>query len=319
MAQLIRGIHHITVIAGNTQNNFDFNSGILGMRMVKKTINFDDPYTYHLYYGDAVGSPGGIMTFFPWEGAKVGKLGSGMMSSTYYAVNEGSEEFWLKRLNEYQVKNDGVSELYGQSRIAFADREGLQMELLFVNPKSDKRLGYGGVVPEDYAIKGFAGAQLKISRPEATIALLTQLMGYAIKEEEGNRVRLNAIEETEAPIIDLEIDKTAIPGRQGAGIVHHIAFAVDTEKEQLEIQRQLQNAGLQVTEVRDRNYFKSIYFREPSGILFEIATRPPGFGVDESNESLGESLMLPEWYEGRRSEIEQHLPPLKLNYAAFKV
>jgi glyoxalase family protein len=311
MAPLVTGIHHITAIAGDPQKNVDFYTGILGLRMVKKTINFDAPDVYHFYYGDELGTPGTILTFFPFKGARRGTKGSGELTYTAFSVPANSLEYWLERLKKYQVTTSSVLTRFGESLIRFEDHDGLGIELVGTDKDSRKPWSYG-LIPEEHAIRGFYGATLNLRDKGATEDLLTGLMDYKFIAEEDGRFRYGTKGEP-GDIIDIVLDKSGRPGIQSAGTVHHIAFRTDNAVTQQEIQQKLMQNRVQVTEVKDRNYFKSIYYREPGGVLFEIATDDPGFAIDEERDHLGEALKLPDWVEPQRAEIESQLPEVKLN------
>ena len=302
------GIHHISAIVGNPQENVDFYAGILGMRLVKKTVNFDDPGTYHLYFGDETGSPGTIMTFFPWPTAFRGRIGDGQVGVTSYAVPEGSLSFWKERLEHFGVPFVEV-ERFGELYIQLDDPHGLHIELVERAEGKHSEWTFAGVLPET-AIKGFAGATLYSSSPQQTADVLTQVMGLELIAREGEYIRFKS-----PAAIGNIIDLKTVPGRRGAmgpGTVHHIAWRAKDQPEHLQWQDHVMQHGLRVTEVKDRYYFNAIYFPEPGGILFEIATDPPGFSVDEKPEMLGKQLMLPPQYEHLRDEMEHKLPVLQV-------
>lgn len=308
MKLINKGIHHITAIAGDPQENVDFYTGVLGLRMVKKTVNFDAPDTYHLYFGDHQGTPGTVITFFPWENAQKGKIGSGQVGVTTYAVPEGSLLFWKERLEKFHVKFT-IETRFQEEYIRFQDPHGLEIEIREGKSGSLSKWSFGGV-SEAEAIKGFAGATLYSKDPDKTGSLLEELFGFEKIGEDQGRIRYqstadlgNVIDLTKAPMDS---------GIQGVGTVHHIAFRTSDESEQLAWKKLLEDKGYRVTEVRDRNYFKSIYFNEKGGILFEIATEGPGFDRDETFENMGSELKLPPQYENRREEIESKLPTIKI-------
>ena len=279
----VPGIHHVTALASDPQRNLDFYTGVLGLRLVKLTVNFDDPGTYHLYYGNHEGTPGTIMTFFPWPAASRGSVGAGQVSEVSFAVPHGSTDHWARKLQK-------VPEADGS--LLFADPDGLPLRL---EPSAE---GAG------HAIQRFAGVTLQERQAPSTADLLTTAMGF---EANGDNLFRSAND-----VVLLAEDAYAKPGRMGAGTVHHVAFRAETEERQLEWQQLLKKRGLHVTEVLDREYFHSIYFREPGGVLFEIATDPPGFAVDELPSELGTHLKLPPWLEPRRTDIERKLPKLSL-------
>jgi glyoxalase family protein len=306
----ILGLHHVTAICSDPQTNLDFYAGVLGLRLVKKTVNFDDPSTYHLYYGDGVGSPGTVMTFFPWPGARRGVLGSGQTHTTAFAVPEPSLGFWRQRLEEARVRVQDV-EHFGVPGLAFADPDGLRLELLATSGPEGGRGPWGGSsVPAGHAIRGFDGVMLLHSDGAATEELLVDAMGFRKVAVDGSRVRYESGDGGSGTFVDLLHDPNAAPGRVAGGSVHHIAFRVADDDAQAEWQSRLSRAGHPTTEVKDRMYFHSIYLREPGGVLFELATDNPGFATDESVDRLGSGLRLPPWLESMRDRIEQALPVL---------
>ena len=303
------GIHHVTAISGGPQRNVDFYAGVLGTRLVKKTVNFDDPGTYHLYYGDGNAAPGTIMTFFPWEGAPKGRIGSGQVITTSYSIPETSLGFWTQRLVEHGVRFEKPRDRFGDTVLAFEDPDGLRLEIV---ASSDTRAGHDGPTPAEHSIRGFHHAALAVRNAERTIELMTDHLGFRRVDEAENRVRLAAGDGGPGNLVDV-MDATDFPrGNRGVGTVHHIAFRVPDEETQLAVREEVDSLGYDVTPVLDRNYFRSIYFREPGGVLFEIATDPPGFAADEDPEHLGEELRLPAWLEARRGEIEEVLTPLRV-------
>ncbi|MCM3759197.1 ring-cleaving dioxygenase [Alkalihalobacillus oceani] len=313
MPKKTKGIHHITAIVGHPQENVDFYAGVLALRLVKKTVNFDDPGTYHLYFGDEGGQPGTIMTFFPWPNAQRGKIGAGQVGVTAFAVPQGALGFWEKRLKAFKIAFS-KAERFGEVYVQFEDRHGLPLELVEREEGAINTWQFGDVTPE-VAIKGFAGATLLSKQPEQTAELLEREMGLEKVAEEGEMIRFRATGEI-GNIIDLR--KSVLPGGQiGVGMVHHIAWRAEDNKDQLDWKKLLEHSGYRVTPVRDRNYFNAIYFKEYGGILFEIATDPPGFAHDESLETMGEKLMLPAQYEPDREKIEQIVLPFKVRQVDF--
>ena len=311
MSAPILGLHHVTAIAGDPQTNVDFYSGVLGLRLIKKTVNFDDPSTYHLYYGDGVGSPGTVMTFFPWPGVRRGVLGSGQTHTTAFAVPERSLDFWRLRLEESRVRVHDV-ENFGVPGLAFADPDGLQLELLGGIAEDDAREPWlGSSVPAEHAIRGFDGVTLLHADGAATERLLVGAMGFRKVAVDGRRIRYESGDGGSGTFVDLLRDPGVAPGRVAGGSVHHVAFRLADDHAQAEWQTHLSRAGHPTTEVKDRMYFHSIYFREPGGVLFELATDNPGFTADESEEKLGSGLRLPPWLESIRDRIEQALPSLE--------
>lgn len=302
----IAGIHHITAVASSAAENLQFYTRVLGLRLVKKTVNFDDPYTYHLYYGDESGHPGTILTFFPWERLPRGKPGAGMVTAIAFAVPEASMEYWRRRLAGIDI-DCRTDTRFGAPVIRFGDPHGLPLELIG-EPSSAAGQGVAAT-----AITGFHSATVLLNRIAATQELITAAMAMGLAAQEDNRYRF-AMQDPHAPghLIDLVEDPSADTGRPGGGTVHHIAFRTPDSRQQLAWQQRLRRRGLGVTEVRDRKYFQSIYFHEPGGVLFEIATDPPGFTVDEDLRQLGAALQLPDRIEPLRGRIERQLPPLAL-------
>ena len=304
------GLHHITAIASNPQTNVDFYTGVLGLRLVKKTVNFDDPSAYHLYYGDESGSPGSIITFFYWPGHEArGRIGAGQNTAIVFAAPAASLDFWQQRLAANNVAATRRSR-FGEDVVAFADPDGIPVEIVAVT--DDTRTGWTtAAIPAEQALRGMHTAELTVRAPQATENLITATMGYRLVRREGNRARFtSATAERSGTYIDVIADASTAPGAGGSGTIHHIAFSVPDDATELVMQKALHVAGYSVSEVRDRNYFHSIYYREPGGILFEIATANPGFAVDESLASLGTALKLPVQFERARSQIERLLPPI---------
>src|SRR3954447_3434333 len=315
MANEILGIHHVTAIAGEPQPNVDFYAGVLGLRLVKVTINFDDPGTYHLYYGDGVGHPGTIMTFFPWPGAPRGRKGTGQVTSTAFAVPVDAISYWVARLDQHQVPHTGPLERFGEQVLACSDPDGLGIELIATATASPDRAYSQGPVPVQSAIHGFHSASLTEGGYQRTAALLTDAMGFHLVGQEGNRFRYAAGGGEAGAIADIVCAPEERSGRVAVGTVHHIAWRTADDQQQRAWQEELARLGYDVTPIIDRKYFHSIYYREPGNILFEIATDPPGFAVDEPIGQLGTHLELPPWLEPQRKEIEQALPALRLPQA----
>lgn len=306
MQKQTAGIHHITAIVGNPQENIDFYAGILGLRLVKKTVNFDDPQTYHFYFGDEKGTPGTIITFFPWVGAYPGVIGDGQVGITSYAIPTGAMDFWQERLKNFNIQTV-KSERFGETVLQFSDVHGLHLELVEREEGSLNHWQFDDITPE-VAIKGFAGAILYTAQPEDTMRTLENVMGLEKIAEDDKFVRFRATSELGSTI---DVKKTSLGiGRMGVGTVHHIAWRAQDDADQIEWQQFVRENGFHVTPVQDRNYFNAIYFRERGGILFEIATDPPGFAHNESLETMGEKLMLPPQYEIYREQLERHLPPV---------
>jgi len=308
MTKKSMGIHHITAIVADPQENVDFYAGVLGLRLVKKTVNFDDPETYHLYFGDETAKPGTIITFFPWGNAYKGKIGDGQVGVTTYAVPVGALAFWEKRLEKFNVpfsKETRFKEQY----LAFDDPHGLHLELVERQEGEPNSWETQGVA-KGVAIKGFGGATLYTANAEKTAELLETVMGLEKIEEEDGLLRFRAASEI-GNMIDVKLSPVGV-GQMGVGTVHHIAWRAQDDADQLDWKERVEAYGLGVTPVQDRQYFNAIYFREYGDILFEIATDPPGFAIDESQESLGEALMLPEQYEKHRKNIQRVLPPIQV-------
>lgn len=302
------GIHHITAIVGHPQENVDFYAGVLGLRMVKKTINFDDPGTYHLYFGNGAGKPGTIITFFPWANALQGKIGAGQVGVTSYVVPPGALPFWQERLEKYKV-TVAKETRFGEDYLTFEDPHGLLLELVEREEGELNDFESGGITA-NVAIKGFGGATLFSSRPDQTGKTLVDVMGLEKVGEERDLMRFRSYSDI-GNVIDVK--RTPLDrGQMGVGTVHHIAWRAEDDQDQLEWQEHVRNQGYAVTEVKDRNYFNAIYYQEHGEILFEIATDPPGFAHDETPETMGEKLMLPEQYETRREQLTESLIPIEV-------
>ncbi|MCC5890733.1 MAG: ring-cleaving dioxygenase [Alkalibacterium sp.] len=300
------GIHHITAIVGHPQENADFYTTVLGLRLVKKTVNFDDPQTYHLYFGNEQAQPGTIITFFPWSNGSKGTIGSGQVGITTYAVPAGSLPFWEKRLSTKEVDYVNTTR-FDENVLQFEDVHGLKLELLEREEGPLNSWSNNGISAEK-AIKGFAGAVLFSANPKATIQTLTDTMGLTFLKEEADVVRLKAVGDL-GNTIDIPLESSR-PGDMGVGTVHHIAWRAEDEADHKDWLQHIKHSGFQVTDIKDRNYFKALYFREYGGILFEIASDTPGFTVDESQDTLGQKLKLPEHYEPARERLERILPPI---------
>ncbi len=315
MSKLVTGLHHVTALASDAQANLNFYAGLLGLRLVKKTINFDAPEVYHLYYGDENGSPGTILTFFPYSGIPQGRKGKGQLTVTSFSISENSMDFWIKRLDRFHIKYVGPQQRFEELVLYFEDHEGLGLELVANN--IDDREGFGkGNISSEYAIKGFYGITLSEECYERTAGLLVGQMDHTLIAEKGNRFRFSPNSKP-GSLVDVLCMPDALNGLPGCGTIHHVAFATANDATQLEARDKLLKAGLNVTPVLDREYFHSIYFREPGGVLFEIATIPPGFAIDERVEHLGESLKLPSWEEPNRRIIEQGLSPIQLDIKKY--
>jgi len=312
MDSKIRSLHHVTAIASDPQRNLDFYVGLLGLRFVKRTVNFDDPGTYHFYFGDGRGTPGTILTFFPWPDVRRGIRGTGQIEATAFAISPNSISYWLERFKEQHVTAEKTPPRFGEDVIRFTDPDGLLIELIASSSLASVEPWPHSPVPPEQALHGFHSVSAALEGYEKTARLLTDSFGYRLIDELGNRFRFAAPGDT-APgrIVDLLCLPDTHVGQVAAGSVHHIAFRAKDDAEQLKWREHLVNLGYNVTPVIDRTYFHSIYFREPGGVLFEIATEPPGFTLDEKLEELGTHLRLPPWMESARSQIEKILPPIQ--------
>lgn len=310
MTDTLPGIHHVTSIVGEPQQNVDFYTGVLGLRLVKVTVNFDMPQTYHFYYGDGAGSPGTILTVFTWPNMPQRPAGNGQITVTGFAIAPDSVDYWQERLAKRGVQTEEPTERFGETVIAFSDPDGLRYELV-ADPSAPLRTAVAWPampVPEEHALRGFSGITISAKSAAPTGAILTTLLGLKTVGREGNRARYQIGEGVDRAMVDIVENPDNPRGREGVGTVHHVAWRTPDDEAQAAWRERVGAAGIGVTPVRDRQYFRSIYFREPGGVLFEIATDPPGFQVDESFEELGSSLKLPPWLEPQRAEIEQVLP-----------
>lgn len=310
----IPGIHHVTAIAGDPQENIDFYTGVMGLRLVKITVNFDDPEAYHLYYGDGHGRPGTILTFFSWPGARQGRQGNGQVTAASFAVPKDSLAFWSDRLARNGVASEKVTERFGQPVLSFSDGDGLRLELIeTVTDPSHAWDGSG--ISAEFAVHGFHGATLSETGYERTAALLTETMGFRLLGQEQNRFRYEPGHSHAGAgrIIDVVCAPAGLEGRVAVGTIHHIAFRTPDDAQQREWLVELGKLNYNASPVMDRVYFHSIYYREPGSILFEIATDSPGFAIDEPVEKLGETLRLPPWLEALRPRIEAALPPIHVS------
>jgi glyoxalase family protein len=308
----ILGLHHVTAIAGDPQRNVDFYAGVLGLRLVKLTINYDDPTTYHLYYGDGQGHPGTIMTFFPWPGAMPGRIGTGQLTVTSFAAPEKSLGYWKDRLTKLGTSVQETRSEFDENLLFFTDPDGLQLELIATPQANPDHAWNRGAVSLDFAIRGFHHVTLSENGYERTASLLTSTLGFKRIQEQGARFRYAASGGAPGTMVDLICAPEGRPGRVAVGTVHHVAWRTPTNEQQGKWREIIRDLQYNVTPIIDRTYFHSIYFREPGGVLFEIATDPPGFAVDEPAETIGSSLVLPLWLEGERSELERILPPIRL-------
>lgn len=305
------GIHHVTAIASNAARNLDFYTRVIGLRFVKKTVNFDDPGTYHFYYGDEVGRPGTILTFFPWEHAAPGRGGVGFAQQTAFRVPARSIGYWTHRFIEHGVEHEALEKTFDEPRLSFRDPDGMSLALVGTSGAEAEAAWSSGAIPAEHAIRGFHGATLMLDNAAPTSAILHDVLGFRDVGRDGPHIRLAATEAI-GGFVDIREAKGFLAGRMGRGSVHHIAFRAPDDATQAEMARKVvEDHGLQATPQIDRQYFRSVYFREPGGILFEIATDDPGFSVDEPVETLGSALKLPPFLEGRRKDIVGALPPLE--------
>ncbi|WP_423801782.1 ring-cleaving dioxygenase [Neobacillus sp. SAB-20_R2A] len=304
--QKTSGIHHISAMVNDAQRNIDFYAGVLGLRLIKKTINFDRPEVYHLYFGNETGNPGTVITFFPWEKQLKGRIGTGQVGVTSYIIPKGSLPFWKKRFEKFNIESTS-SIRFGEKYLRFNDPDGLLLELVESDEGPTNQWSFGGV-QADNAIKGFSGAILNSAQPHKTTDVLENVMGLECIGQDGDYLRFKA-EGHLGNTIDIQLTPS-VRGLMGAGTVHHIAWRAKNEEDHRRWKSLLEENGYHPTEILDRNYFKAIYFHEQGGILFEIATDPPGFSVDEPVAKLGQKLMLPSWLESKREELEETLPPV---------
>jgi len=307
----ILGIHHITAIAGDPQRNIYFYTGLLGLRLVKVTVNFDDPGSYHLYYGDGEGHPGTILTFFAWPGARPGRVGNSQVTATSFAVPPGALSYWRDRFATSAVVFENPVERFGERVLSFADGDGTRLELVESQSADPAHTWTQAALPAEFAIRGFHSATLSETGYERTAALLTDTMGFRLMGQEQNRFRYAVDQGGPGKTLDVICAPGAVEGRIAVGTVHHIAWRTGDDGQQFEWLTEMGRHGHNVSPVMDRIYFHSIYYREPGGILFEIATDPPGFTVDQPVDQLGEGLMLPPWLEKQRAQIEAALPPIE--------
>lgn len=313
MSLISKGIHHVTAIASDPQKNLDFYAGVLGMRFVKRTVNFDDPTTYHFYFGDGEGNPGSILTFFPWPGSRRGRQGDGQVAVTSFAILPGSVGFWIERFIKHHVQFEHPKSRFDEERvIPFKDPDGMLCELV-AHPIAETGKGWSAsAVPAEHSIRGLYSVTLWQESCDLTGKLLVDSMGFEAVREQASIFRYAARDKGLGSVVDLRCVPGLWPGVLGAGTVHHVAFRAESDEAQLLARNELVEKGHNVSPQMDRDYFHSIYFREPGGVLFEIATDPPGFTVDEPLDRLGQSLKLPEWLETRRFEIEALLPNIRL-------
>lgn len=312
MDTVIPGIHHVTAICDDPQQNIDFYVGLLGLRMVKQTVNFDMPETYHLYYGDELGHPGTILTLFSWPDAPRGRRGAGQIGTIAFSIPPQSMDYWIERLSRHNLLIGGPNTRFDEQVLSLFDPDGLALELVAHSDTEKYDAWKDSSVAAEHAIRGFHSVTLMEARPEYTAALLTGGLGFQLIGQEGNRSRYKVGTEDFATRLDVLDLPDAARGIVAVGSVHHVAWRTPGDEQQLAWREKLIRLGLEVTPVRDRQYFHSIYFNEPGGVLFEIATDPPGFAIDEPPELLGTHLKLPPWLESTRPMLEKVLPPLHL-------
>jgi glyoxalase family protein len=306
------GLHHVTAIGGDPQRNADFYLRTLGLRLVKTTVNFDDPGTYHLYYGDRSGKPGTLLTFFPWKDAPGGRHGTGQATTTSFSVPETSIGWWKQHLEGAGVETSRVTNRDEEDVLTFRDPDGLQLALV-AHPQGDPRQPWdNGHVPAEHAVRGLHSVTLSVNREEATAGMLTDGLGLEFADQDRNRFRFSAGEGGPGALVDVLVTPDAPSGLVAAGTVHHVAWRAPDEPTQAAWREELVDRGVQVTSILDRQYFRSIYFREPEGTLLEVATDAPGFGIDEPLLELGRALKLPPWLEPNREQIQAMLPKLEL-------
>ena len=308
----LHGIHHITAIASDPQRNLNFYTQVLGLRLVKCTVNFDDPGSYHFYFGDGRGTPGTIITFFPWPGARRGSRGVGQVVATSFAIPADAVSYWKSRLKDHHVFAEQTSPRYGDAVLRLTDPDGLLLEVITSNSLENVSLDFRNVVPPEFAIRGFHAPTLQVQSSKPTVDLLTDLFGFHVVAQDEGRIRLGVNEAGTSRQLDVVEQSNGSFGSIAAGTVHHIAFRATADEEQREWREKLNERRFAVTPIIDRQYFHSIYFREPGGILFEIATDVPGFAIDEPLDQLGQHLKLPPQFESDRATIERALPPISL-------
>lgn len=313
---MTKGIHHITAVAGDPQQNYEFYTGILGLRLVKKTVNFDDPSVYHLYYGNETGEPGTVLSFFPWEHLKQGYPDRGQAVAVSFAVPTNSKSYWLDYLADNNIEIEAPFSRFGKEVIGLQDPDGLHLELVF-EPKANRAEGWsGGSLPKEHAIRGIYGVTLGVDDYTPTGKLLESHLGFELIDQFEERY-LYSTHAQFGSFVEI-IDDFNLEGRSGKGTVHHVAFRAENEAEQQSIHNELLNKGYYLTEVKNRQYFKSVYFHESNGILFGIATDGPGFTDDESVQELGSELKLPAWLEEDRHLFEEELPEIEMEYEKNK-
>ena len=312
MVKGVLGLHHVTSLSSDPQKTLDFYSKILGLRLIKLTVNYDDPSTYHVYFGDKIGNPGTVLTFFPWTGQPRGRKGAGQATNTSFSIPQESIPYWQDRLKSHGVSQEAPRKRFGETVLSFEDQDGEGLELVG-NRGIEERTGWTqGSVPRQHAIRGFHSVTLSEEVLERTESILVDTLGFRLVGQEENRFRYEAGKGAAGTIVDVVSRPNAQRGFVSVGTVHHVAFRAADDEHQKVLRQEIVKADLNVTPAIDRNYFHSIYFREHGGVLFEVATDQPGFAIDESPEQLGTSLTLPPWLEQSRAEIEKNLPPVSL-------
>ena len=312
MVKGVLGLHHVTAISSDPQKTLDFYTKILGLRLIKLTVNYDDPNTYHVYFGDEIGHPGTVLTFFPWAGQPRGRKGAGQATNTSFSVPPRSISFWEDRLKSHGVSVEAPHRRFGDTVLSFKDHDGQGLELV-ASEGVEERTGWTkGPVPKEHAIRGFHSVTLLEEVLERTETVLVDTLGFRQVGEEEDRFRYEAGKGGAGTIVDILSRPKSQRGFVSVGTVHHVAFRARDDAQQKDLRQEIVKADLNVTPVINRNYFHSIYFREHGGVLFEVATDQPGFAIDESPEQLGTHLALPPWLENSRAEIERNLPPVGL-------
>jgi glyoxalase family protein len=310
MEAQVHGLHHITAIAGDAQENLDFYTGVMGLRLVKKSINQDAPDTYHLFFADKHGNPGTDLTFFPWPAMQPARTGAGMATEVTFAIPPGSESFWKQRLTEHEVEWSGESR-FGANHIVFSDPHGLQLTLTESGDERDVEPWEKSPVPAEYQLRGMHSTRFLVKELKLTSLLLTEVLGFKKAAEENGWHRFGVDGGTSGCLVEVRADASLNYGQWGTGGIHHIAWRVKDSEEEMKVRQQVMKFGLSPSPQIDRFWFKSVYFKEPGGVLFELATDGPGFDRDEDPDKLGKTLILPPWYEDKRSQIEAGLPELK--------
>ncbi|OLC61142.1 ring-cleaving dioxygenase [archaeon 13_1_40CM_4_53_4] len=312
MVRGVLGLHHVTAISSDPQKTLDFYTKILGLRLIKLTVNYDDPSTYHVYFGDEIGHPGSVLTFFPWPGQPLGRRGAGQATNTSFSIPQDSISYWQDRLKSHSVSQEANRKRFGETVLSFEDQDGQSLELVG-DKENEGRTGWAhGPIPREHAIRGFHSITLSEDVLERTESVLVDTLGFRLVGQEENRLRYEAGKGAAGTIVDIVSRPNAQRGFVSVGTVHHVAFRASDDEHQKALRQEIEKADLSVTPVINRNYFHSIYFREHGGVLFEVATDQPGFTIDESPEQLGTRLALPPWLEKSRVEIEKNLLPVSL-------